>query len=66
VDRNEAAGGPLIPPGAAGALLGVTAKTLRRWHEAGLIGAQRTLGGHRRYWELEIRARVAELSGAAG
>ena len=31
----------------------------------GLIGAQMTLGGKRRYWESEVRARVAQLRALA-
>lgn len=54
-------------PAEAADLFGVDTKTLARWHKARLIGARRTLGGQRRYWEDEIRARAAEHdeSGAA-
>ena len=55
----------LITPGKAASLFGVKTKSLRRWHKLGLIGAQLTVGGQRRYWESEIRALVAELSGLA-
>lgn len=54
----------LIPPHEAGSMFGVSAKTLRRWHALGLISARRTLGGQRRYWESEVRARTAELDEA--
>ena len=55
----------LIQPHEAGSMFGVSAKTLRRWHARGLISARRTLGGQRRYWESEVRARAAELDEAA-
>lgn len=44
----------------AAALLGVNDKTLARWARAGNVPYQRTLGGHRRYPEAEIR-RLANM-----
>jgi DNA-binding transcriptional MerR regulator len=61
VDESECKDDRLILPREAAAQFGVKSKTLRRWHGLGLIGARRTLGGQRRYWESEVRARVAEL-----
>jgi MerR family regulatory protein len=55
----------LMLPSEAKAAFGVTTKTLRRWHTLGLISARKTMGGQRRYWESEVRARAAELDGAA-
>lgn len=55
----------LIPPRDAAALFGVSPRSLRRWHALGLIGAKRTMGGQRRYWESEVRARAAALDEAA-
>lgn len=46
-------------------MFGVSAKSLRRWHALGLISARMTMGGQRRYWESEVRARAAELDQAA-
>jgi MerR family regulatory protein len=54
----------LLQPCEAKTLFGVSAKTLRRWHALGLISARRTMGGQRRYWESEVRARAAELDEA--
>jgi DNA-binding transcriptional MerR regulator len=54
----ERDGDRLMEPREAAKLFGVSAKTLRRWHTLGLIGARKTLGGQRRYWESEIRARA--------
>jgi len=36
-------------------LLGVSIKTIRRWHHAGLIDCFRTVGGHRRFLLIEIQ-----------
>lgn len=58
-------GDQLIRPGKAARQFGVDTKSLRRWHKLGLIGAQLTAGGQRRYRESEVRALVAELSGLA-
>ena len=46
-------------------MFGVTTRSLRRWHSLGLIGARKTMGGRRRYWESEVRARAAEGDEAA-
>lgn len=56
MDKADPLKGRLITPAAAASLFGVDPKTLVRWHAAGLIGARRTLGGQRRYWESEIRS----------
>ena len=58
-------GDRLIRPGNAARQFGVDTKSLRRWHKLGLLGAQLTVGGQRRYWESEVRALVAELSEVA-
>jgi DNA-binding transcriptional MerR regulator len=55
----------LIRPHEAKTLFGVSTRTLRRWHDRGLISARRTMGGQRRYWEGEVRKRAAELDEAA-
>lgn len=54
----------LMLPSEAKAAFGVTTKTLRDWHLKGLIRARMTMGGQRRYWESEVKARAAELDGA--
>lgn len=48
----------LLLPRHAARLFGVDPRTLRQWAEAGKIRAQRTLGGHRRYRESEVRALI--------
>jgi DNA-binding transcriptional MerR regulator len=63
-ERSE--GDKLLPPGQVRRLYGVAASTLRGWDSAGkLRAAQRTLGGHRRYRESEVRALLAELAEVA-
>jgi len=62
-ERDEA--DRLLPPRKLVALFGVSSQSLRNWHAAGLLAAQRTAGGHRRYRESEVRALVAELQAVA-
>ena len=45
----------LIKNGGAAKLLGVCPAPLRAWDQQGLLKPIRTLGGHRRYWENEVR-----------
>lgn len=42
------------------ALFRVDPKTVTRWAKAGRLTSYRTLGGHRRYLESEVRALLAE------
>jgi excisionase family DNA binding protein len=44
------------------ALLSVSPKTVSRWAQEGRLPYLRTLGGHRRYPDAEIRALLAVLS----
>jgi excisionase family DNA binding protein len=46
----------------AAGLFRVPLTTLRDWAEAGKINASRTLGGHRRYRESDIRALIEEVA----
>jgi excisionase family DNA binding protein len=43
-------------------LLHVSPKTVSRWAQEGMLPYFRTLGGHRRYPDAEIRALLATLS----
>lgn len=45
-------------------LLGISAQKLRRWDEQGILGAQRTEGGHRRYPK-EVVDRLVSANGGA-
>jgi len=47
---------PLLTPAQASAILGVDPKTVSRYARAGKISFIRTLGGHRRFKEQEVRA----------
>jgi excisionase family DNA binding protein len=47
----------------AGRILGVSAKTVDRWADAGRIGCLVTLGKHRRFHRDEV-LRVANMMGA--
>jgi excisionase family DNA binding protein len=46
----------LLTPGEVAALFRVDPKTVTRWGKAGKLTSIRTLGGHRRYRESDIRA----------
>ncbi|NTW39169.1 MAG: BldC family transcriptional regulator [Cellulomonadaceae bacterium] len=46
---------PLLTPTEVAEMFRVDAKTVTRWANAGKITTVRTLGGHRRYSEREIR-----------
>ncbi len=46
----------LLTPAEVAAMFRVDPKTVTRWAKAGKLGSIRTLGGHRRYRESEVRA----------
>ncbi|SDE46809.1 BldC family transcriptional regulator [Glycomyces harbinensis] len=48
----------LLTPSEVAAMFRVDPKTVTRWAKAGKISAIRTLGGHRRYRESEIRSLI--------
>lgn len=52
-DSSEAEN--LLTPAEVAAMFRVDPKTVTRWAKAGKISAIRTLGGHRRYRESEVR-----------
>ena len=45
----------LLTPSEVAAIFRVDPKTVTRWAKAGKIGSIRTLGGHRRFRESEVR-----------
>jgi excisionase family DNA binding protein len=53
---------PHLRPAEVAELLGVSPKTVSRWAKEGKLPCRRTLGGHRRYPEHEIRALAAGLA----
>jgi excisionase family DNA binding protein len=46
----------LLTPAEVAAMFRVDPKTVTRWAKAGKLSSIRTLGGHRRYRESEVRA----------
>lgn len=56
----------LLRPVKVRELYGIAPSTLRSWDVAGKIkAAQRTVGGHRRYRESEVRSLLAQLEAVA-
>lgn len=51
--------GPLLTPAEVATMFRVDPKTVTRWAKAGKLTSIRTLGGHRRYRETEVRALLA-------
>ena len=52
---NRTIPGSLLTPSEVASLFRVDPKTVTRWAKAGKLSAIRTLGGHRRYSEAEVR-----------
>ena len=50
---------PLLTPAEVATMFRVDPKTVTRWAKAGKLTSIRTLGGHRRYREGEVRALLA-------
>ncbi|WP_055566030.1 BldC family transcriptional regulator [Streptomyces atriruber] len=46
----------LLTPGEVAEIFRVDTKTVARWAKAGKLTSVRTLGGHRRYRDSEVRA----------
>ncbi len=53
--------GGLLTPAEVAALFRVDPKTVTRWAKAGKLASIRTLGGHRRYREDEVRALLGSV-----
>ncbi len=51
----------LLTPAEVAAMFRVDPKTVTRWSKAGKLTSVRTLGGHRRYRESEVRSLLAGL-----
>lgn len=54
----------LLTPAEVAAAFRVDPKTVTRWAKAGKLRSIRTLGGHRRYLEAEVRAVLSQIAGA--
>ena len=51
----------LLTPREVAAMFRVDPKTVTRWAKAGKLSAIRTLGGHRRYREEEVRQHLSSM-----
>ena len=60
MDRSSEAE-PLLTPAEVASLFRVDPKTVTRWAKAGKLTSIRTLGGHRRYRETEVRSLLAGI-----
>jgi excisionase family DNA binding protein len=54
-------GDQLLTPAEVAALFRVDPKTVTRWARSGKLQAIRTLGGHRRYRETDVRALLSGI-----
>ncbi|HEV7207370.1 MAG TPA: developmental transcriptional regulator BldC [Mycobacteriales bacterium] len=52
---------PLLTPAEVATMFRVDPKTVTRWAKADKLTSIRTLGGHRRYRETEVRALLARI-----
>jgi excisionase family DNA binding protein len=52
----------LLTPGEVATMFRVEPKTVTRWAKAGKLTCVRTLGGHRRYHEAEIRGLLSGIA----
>ena len=57
---------PLLTPSEVAAMFRVDPKTVTRWAKAGKLTSIRTLGGHRRYREAEVRSLLAGVPEDSG
>lgn len=53
---------PLLTPAEVASMFRVDPKTVTRWAKSGKLTSIRTLGGHRRYRETEVKALLAGIS----
>ena len=56
----------LLTPAEVASLFRVDPKTVTRWAKAGKLSSIRTLGGHRRYKESEVRALLGAAADGSG
>ena len=56
----------LLTPAEVASMFRVDPKTVTRWAKAGKLTSIRTLGGHRRYRETEVRALLAGIPAQRG
>ncbi|GIG37020.1 BldC family transcriptional regulator [Cellulomonas pakistanensis] len=56
----------LLTPSEVASLFRVDPKTVTRWAKSGKLSSIRTLGGHRRYRETEVRELLGGVPGQRG
>jgi excisionase family DNA binding protein len=56
----------LLTPSEVASLFRVDPKTVTRWAKSGKLSSIRTLGGHRRYRETEVRELLGGIPGQRG
>jgi excisionase family DNA binding protein len=61
VDTRSTDSDALLTPAEVAALFRVDPKTVTRWAKAGKLSSIRTLGGHRRYRESEVRQLLGSI-----
>jgi len=54
----------LLTPAEVATLFRVHPKTVTRWAKAGKLSVIKTLGGHRRYKDSEVKALMSTIAGA--
>jgi excisionase family DNA binding protein len=59
MSTNQASAESLLTPAEVATMFRVDPKTVTRWAKAGKLTSIRTLGGHRRYREDEVRTLLA-------
>ncbi len=59
MNARQAESETLLTPAEVAAMFRVDPKTVTRWAKAGKLSSIRTLGGHRRYRESEVKALLA-------
>lgn len=57
---------PLLTPAEVAMMFRVDARTVTRWANEGRLTSIKTLGGHRRYREAEVRALIAGSQSGGG
>ncbi len=60
-NRTSLSQGALLTPGEVAVLFRVDPKTVTRWAQAGKLSTVRTLGGHRRFHEDEVRHLLGDV-----
>jgi excisionase family DNA binding protein len=63
VSTDSVPSNPLLTPAEVATAFRVDPKTVTRWAKAGKLSSIRTLGGHRRYRETEVRELLAGIPG---